>query len=100
MRKVAGHLRLDLAQYRELAHFAQFGSDLDPATRAQLTRGERMVEILKQDKFVPCPLQRQVMIIFVGTKGYLDDLPLPLVRPLKMSSIIIWTMHILIYRTR
>ena len=74
MRKVAGRLRLELAQYRELASFAQFGSDLDKATMAQLVRGERMVEILKQDQYQPQPLSRQVMIIYVATKGYLDDL--------------------------
>jgi F-type H+-transporting ATPase subunit alpha len=76
MKKVAGNLRLDLAQYRELAAFTQFGSELDEATQAQLTRGERMVEILKQDKSVPYPLEREVMIIFAGTQGYLDDLPI------------------------
>jgi F-type H+-transporting ATPase subunit alpha len=76
MKKIAGSLRLDLAQYRELAAFAQFGSDLDEATRKQLTRGERMVEILKQDQYVPMPVERQVMIIFAGTQGILDDLPL------------------------
>ncbi len=76
MKKIAGSLRLDLAQYRELAAFAQFGSDLDEATRRQLTRGERMVEILKQDQYVPMPVERQVMIIFAGTQGLLDDLPL------------------------
>lgn len=76
MKKVAGSLRLDLAQYRELAAFAQFGSELDEATQAQLNRGEKMVEILKQDKFTPYSLEKQVMIIFVGTKGYLDDIPL------------------------
>ncbi len=80
MKKVAGRLRLDLAQYRELAAFAQFGSDLDEATQAQLTRGERMVEILKQDKFQPYSLEKQVMIIFAGTKGYLDDIPLDLIK--------------------
>jgi len=80
MKKVAGSLRLDLAQYRELAAFAQFGSELDDATRAQLTRGERMVEILKQDQFIPFPLERQVMIIYAGTKGYVDDLPLESVK--------------------
>lgn len=80
MKKVAGRLRLDLAQFRELAAFAQFGSDLDEATQAQLIRGDRMVEILKQDKFTPYALDKQVMIIFVGTKGYLDDIPLNLVK--------------------
>jgi len=73
MKKVAGSLRLDLAQYRELAAFAEFGSELDEATQAQLNRGEKMVEILKQDKFQPCPVEDQVMIIYVGTKGFLDD---------------------------
>jgi F-type H+-transporting ATPase subunit alpha len=76
MKKVAGSLRLDLAQYRELQAFAQFGSDLDKATQRQLTRGERMVEILKQDQYVPMPLEKQVSIIFAGTQGYLDDVPL------------------------
>jgi F-type H+-transporting ATPase subunit alpha len=76
MKKVAGSLRLDLAQYRELQAFAQFGSDLDKATQRQLTRGERMVEILKQDQYVPMPLEKQVAIIFAGTQGYLDDVPL------------------------
>lgn len=75
MKKVAGRLRLDLAQYRELAAFAQFGSDLDKATQAQLTRGKRMVEILKQDQYNPLSLSREVMIIYAGTNGYLDDLP-------------------------
>ncbi|HVP39456.1 MAG TPA: F0F1 ATP synthase subunit alpha [Candidatus Saccharimonadales bacterium] len=75
MKKVAGRLRLDLAQYRELAAFAQIGSDLDKATKAQLTRGERMVEVLKQGQFVPMGLGRQVMIIWVGGQGILDDLP-------------------------
>ena len=75
MKKVAGSLRLDLAQYRALAAFAQFSSDLDKATQDQLIRGERMVEILKQDQYVPLPLSKQVMIIYAGTKGYLDDLP-------------------------
>ncbi|EQB62571.1 MAG: ATP synthase subunit alpha [candidate division Zixibacteria bacterium RBG-1] len=76
MKKVSGRLRLDLAQYRELAAFAQFGSELDEATRAQLTRGERMVEVLKQEQFVPMPVEKQVTIIYVAGKGYLDELPL------------------------
>lgn len=76
MKKVAGSLRLDLAQYRELAAFTQFGSELDDRTQAQLTHGEVMVEILKQDKLKPYPLEKQVMIIFAGTEGYLDDIPL------------------------
>ncbi|OHB76846.1 MAG: F0F1 ATP synthase subunit alpha [Planctomycetes bacterium RBG_16_59_8] len=74
MKKVAGKLRLDLAQYRELAAFAQFASDLDAATRAQLTRGERLVEILKQGQFSPIPVEEQVTIIFAGTNGYLDTI--------------------------
>src|SRR5690349_8873627 len=75
MRAVAGTLRLDLAQYRELAAFAQFGSeDLDKTTQAQLNRGRRLTEILKQDQFQPLPVEKQVMIIFAGTNGYLDDL--------------------------
>jgi F-type H+-transporting ATPase subunit alpha len=76
MRKVAGSLRLDLAQYRELEAFAQFGSDLDASTRRQLTRGERMVEILKQGQFDPQALWRQVSIIWAGARGQLDDIPL------------------------
>lgn len=76
MKKVAGSLRLDLAQYRELAAFTQFGSELDESTRAQLRRGEVMVEILKQDKLSPVPLERQVMIIYAGTEGFLDDIPI------------------------
>ncbi len=75
MRKVAGRLRLDLAQYRELAAFAQFGSDLDETTQRQLTRGERTVEILKQNQYVPMPLERQVAIIWVAVNGYLDEIP-------------------------
>jgi F-type H+-transporting ATPase subunit alpha len=76
MKQVAGTLRLDLAQYRELESFAAFGSDLDAATQRQLTRGERLVEILKQPQYQPLPLEKQVAIIYAGTKGYLDNLPL------------------------
>ena len=75
MRQVAGKLRLDLAQYRELAAFAQFGSDLDRATQMQLARGQRTVEILKQGQYRPVPVEKQVAIIFAGTQGLLDDLP-------------------------
>jgi len=75
MRQVAGSLKLDLAQYRELAAFTQFGSDLDEATRKQLNRGDKMVELLKQGQYMPVPVARQVMIIWAGTKGYLDDIP-------------------------
>ena len=80
MRQVAGKLRLDLAQYRELAAFAQFGSDLDRATQIQLARGQRMVELLKQGQYQPLVVERQVAIIFAGTQGFLDDLPVEHVR--------------------
>ncbi|MBU0278421.1 MULTISPECIES: F0F1 ATP synthase subunit alpha [unclassified Gemella] len=73
MKKVSGTLRLDLASYRELESFAQFGSDLDPATRAKLDRGQRTVEVLKQDLHKPIPVEKQVMILYALTKGYLDD---------------------------
>jgi F-type H+-transporting ATPase subunit alpha len=74
MRQVAAQLRLDLAQYRELVSFTQFGSELDKATQAQITRGERMEEILKQEQFSTLNLAKQVMVIYAGNKGYLDDL--------------------------
>src|SRR5207237_641552 len=77
MRQVAGSLRLDLAQYRELAAFAQFGSDLDKATQAQLNRGRRLVEILKQPQYQPLPVEKQVAIVYAATKGYLDSAPDP-----------------------
>jgi F-type H+-transporting ATPase subunit alpha len=75
MKSVAGPLRLDLAQYRELAAFAQFGSDLDKSSQAQLNRGKRLVEILKQPQYQPLPVEKQVAIIFAATRGMLDDLP-------------------------
>ncbi|NLX89106.1 MAG: F0F1 ATP synthase subunit alpha, partial [Syntrophomonadaceae bacterium] len=75
MKSVAGQLRLDLAQYRELAAFAQFGSDLDKATLARLIRGERVTEILKQGQYKPMPMEEQVVSIYTGVNGYLDDLP-------------------------
>src|SRR5690554_1315972 len=75
MRQVAGSLRLDLAQYRELAAFAQFGSELDRATQAQLNRGRRLVEVLKQPQYRPLAVEKQVAIIFTATNGYLDDVP-------------------------
>lgn len=75
MRQVAGRLRLDLAQYRELAAFAQFGSDLDKATLARLARGERMTELLKQGQYVPMPVEEQVAVIYAGVNGFLDQLP-------------------------
>jgi len=74
MKQVAGTLRMGLAQYRELAAFAQFGSDLDKATQAQLHRGQRLTEILKQDQFQPLPVEKQIVIIYAGTNGLLDDL--------------------------
>jgi F-type H+/Na+-transporting ATPase subunit alpha len=80
MRQVAGSLRLDLAQYRELAAFAQFGSDLDKATLSQLNRGRRLVEILKQPQYQPLPVEKQVVIIFAATNGYLDSIPVEHVR--------------------
>jgi F-type H+-transporting ATPase subunit alpha len=80
MRQVAGTLKLELAQYRELAAFAQFGSDLDKATQQQLNRGKRLVEILKQDQFSPLSFSKQILIIFAGTSGVLDDLPVESVR--------------------
>src|SRR5579862_9103754 len=81
MRQVAGSLRLDLAQYRALAAFAQFGSELDKASAAQLTRGSRMVEILKQGQYSPVPVEKQILIIYAGTNGFLDDLPVEQCRP-------------------
>jgi F-type H+-transporting ATPase subunit alpha len=80
MRQIAGKLRLDLAQYRELAAFAQFGSDLDRATQQQLARGQRMVELLKQVQYAPLVVERQIAIIFAGTQGLLDDMPVDQIR--------------------
>jgi F-type H+-transporting ATPase subunit alpha len=80
MKQVAGSLKLDLAQFRELEAFTQFGSDLDEATQKQLNRGQRMVELLKQDQYVPVPVAKQVIIIWAGTKGHLDDIPVASIR--------------------
>jgi F-type H+-transporting ATPase subunit alpha len=80
MRKVAGRLRLDLAQFRELEAFAAFASDLDPATKRQLDRGARTVEVLKQGQYQPMPVEQQVMIIYAVTNGFLDDVPTNAVR--------------------
>ncbi len=80
MKKVAGTLRLDLAQYRELAAFAQFGSDLDKATKQKLIRGERLVELLKQPQYQPMPVEEQVVSLYAGTRGFMDDLPVEAVR--------------------
>ena len=85
MKQVAGTLRLDLAQYRELAAFAQFGSDLDNATQAQLARGRRLVEILKQPQFQPMPVELQIASIFAGTKGFLDSLRVEAVLPFETA---------------
>jgi F-type H+-transporting ATPase subunit alpha len=75
MKKVAGTLRLDLAQYRELEAFSKFGSDLDPATQAQLLRGERLVETLKQGQYEPMSVEHQVVVIYVAAQGLLDKMP-------------------------
>jgi len=80
MKKVAGGLRINLAQYRELQAFAQFGSDLDKQTLAQLTRGERLVEVLKQAQYVPMAVENQIMVIYAGTSGALDDVPIEKVK--------------------
>ncbi|MDE3091799.1 MAG: F0F1 ATP synthase subunit alpha, partial [Chloroflexota bacterium] len=80
MKQVAGKMKLDLAQYRELAAFAQFGSDLDKATRDQLERGQRLTELLKQPQYEPMRLDRQVLIIYAATNGHIDDVPLDKVR--------------------
>jgi F-type H+-transporting ATPase subunit alpha len=80
MRQVAGSLRIDLAQYRELAAFAQFGSDLDKATLNQLNRGRRLVEVLKQPQYQPLSVEKQVIIIYAATNGYLDAVPVEQLR--------------------
>jgi len=85
MRQVAGTLKLELAQYRELAAFAQFGSDLDKATQAQLNRGKRLVEVLKQGQYQPLPFSRQIVIIYAGTNGFLDDLPVEQIRDFELE---------------
>ncbi len=80
MKQVAGRLRLELAQFRELEAFAQFGSDLDKATQMQLARGQRLVEILKQDQYQPLPVEKQIMIIFAATNGFLDEYPVEILQ--------------------
>ena len=80
MKQVAGRLRLDLAQYRELEAFAQFGSELDTATQRQLARGARIVEVLKQPQYRPSPVEQQVMIIYAVTNGFLDDVDVPAIK--------------------
>ena len=81
MRQVAGSLRLELAQYRALAAFAQFGSDLDKASQQQITRGSRLVELLKQGQYSPMPVEKQIVSLFAGVNGFIDDLPIDKVRP-------------------
>ncbi|PLV60263.1 F0F1 ATP synthase subunit alpha [Thermotoga sp. KOL6] len=80
MKQVAGMLRIELAQYRELETFAQFATELDPTTRAQIIRGQRLMELLKQEQYNPMPVEEQVVVIFAGVRGYLDDLPVEEVR--------------------
>ena len=88
MRQVAGTLRLDLAQYREKAAFAQFGSDLDAATQKQLARGQRLVEILKQSQYAPQAVEKQVLIIYAGTKGFLDTVPINKLREYEQQLLV------------
>src|SRR5690349_22027511 len=85
MKQVGATLKLELAQYRSMAAFAQFGSDLDKVTQQQLARGERLVEILKQDQYSPLPFSKQILIIYAGTNGYLDDVPVEQVRPFEKA---------------
>jgi F-type H+-transporting ATPase subunit alpha len=80
MKQVAGKLRLDLAQYRELATFAQFGTELDRASQAQLERGRRLTEVLKQDQYQPLPVEKQIIIIYAGNRGFLDEFPVDKIR--------------------
>jgi F-type H+-transporting ATPase subunit alpha len=87
MKQIAGSLRLELAQYRELAAFAQFGSELDAATQAQLNRGSKLVEILKQDQYTPVPVDEQIVILFAGVNGYLDDIAVENVRDFEKELI-------------
>jgi F-type H+-transporting ATPase subunit alpha len=87
MKQVAGRLRLDLAQYRELEAFAQFGSELDKATQAQLARGQRVVEILKQGQYRPVPVEEQIVAIYAGVNGYVDDIPVNQVKEFESKFI-------------
>src|SRR6476660_5574628 len=93
MRQVAGSLRLDLAQYRELAAFSQFGSDLDPATQKQLNRGKRLTEILKQPQYRPLPVEKQVAIIYAAINGYLDGVAVERLRQYEESLYTFFDMH-------
>jgi F-type H+/Na+-transporting ATPase subunit alpha len=85
MKSVAGQLRLDMAQYRDLAAFAQFASDLDKSTRASLERGQRMTELLKQPQYEPMSFAKQVIVLFAGTRGFLDDVPVEKVTEFERS---------------
>ena len=85
MKKVAGTLRLDLAQYRELEAFAKFGSDLDKSTQQLLRRGQRLVELLKQGQYQPMPIEEQVVSIFAGTNGFIDPIPVEHVRRFELG---------------
>ena len=85
MKQVAGRLKLDMVQYREVAAFAQFGTDLDKVTKAQIDRGQRVTEVLKQPQYEPVPLEKQVMIIFAVTNGFMDDVPLEKIRPFEVA---------------
>ena len=85
MRQVAGSLKLELAQFRELAAFAMFASDLDKCTQAQLARVQRLVELLKQPQFSPLPFSKQILMIYAGTKGFLDDMAVEDIRPFEKA---------------
>jgi F-type H+-transporting ATPase subunit alpha len=85
MKQVAGTMKLDLAQFREMEAFAQFASDLDAATKKQLSRGQRLTEALKQGQFVPMDVVEQVVLIYAANKGYIDDLPLPVISRYKVE---------------
>jgi F-type H+-transporting ATPase subunit alpha len=88
MKKVSGSIKLELAQYREMAAFAQFASDLDPATQRLLARGARLTEILKQPQYRPVPVEEQVVVIYAGTKGYLDKLELRRIGPYETALLV------------
>ena len=87
MKQVAGRLRLDMASFRELAAFAQFGSDLDKSTQAQLNRGQHLQEILKQPQYEPMSLEAQIIVIFAGTQGFADKVPLDRMRAWEMAVV-------------
>jgi F-type H+-transporting ATPase subunit alpha len=93
MKQVAGTLRLSMAQYRELAAFAQFGSDLDKATQDQLARGQRLVEVLKQAQYAPLPVERQVVIVYAGANGLLDEIAVADIRPFEADMYRYFDVH-------